>query len=286
VLKVAATLMILIGLGVALMVYVGGLGPQAISSRDVIEVGLARVKESIDLSASQEATVRLQLAISDYTISTGGVPPTELALLVPKYFDQVPEDPNTGEPFEYLLDGMVPRLGAQVRNAGAAVQVASAKRQTEPDQGGEGEQEVSADEVLLQEIPVDTFVYSAEGKRDPFVQFDFSGDQAELAKLPPLQRFSLEQLRVTAILKDSKGEPVAIVEDSRGIGYPVRSGTKIGNAGGEVIEIQTDMIKILETRVDFTGKEIRHVEEMELNKKAEGGGGSGRRRRNSFCSRP
>ena len=89
----------------------------------------------------------------------------------------------------------------------------------------------------------DTFVYNPAGKRDPFKQFDFSARPQNPNAGTPLERYSLGQLRLTAVIIDPKtGAPTALVEDSTGKGYPIKIGAKIGDQGGSVVAIEADQI--------------------------------------------
>ena len=105
--------------------------------------------------------------------------------------------------------------------------------------------------------------YSSEGKRDPFVPTNLSQtDGAQDGA--PLERYSLSQLRLTAVLLDEKKGSTAIIEDGSGKGFTVRIGSRIGDRGGELITIERDRIQIRERTVDFTGKEREEVVEMKL----------------------
>jgi Tfp pilus assembly protein PilP len=95
-------------------------------------------------------------------------------------------------------------------------------------------------------------VYNPAGKRDPFVPFDFSQPSAPPDPANPLTGFDYKELRLSSVLAGGE-EPIAIVEDSTGRGFTVRRGTKIGKAGGEVIEIQRDKLVIQEPRTDSRG---------------------------------
>jgi Tfp pilus assembly protein PilP len=77
--------------------------------------------------------------------------------------------------------------------------------------------------------------------------------------LTPLQQYELRQLTVTAVLWDLK-PPVAMVEDSAGMGFIVSPGTPIGNHGGVVTAIEPGRIIVEEKAVDFYGREeVRKV---------------------------
>ena len=54
------------------------------------------------------------------------------------------------------------------------------------------------------------------------------------------------------------------VEDASGKGYPVRTGAKIGDKGGVIIEILPDAVKVLETTTDMTGTTTQQVSELKI----------------------
>ncbi len=226
------------------------------------------IKEAIDKAASSKsnlsnqrrAQMKIQLAIADFMSKNNGTPPAKLDDLVPNYFDSVPTDPETGQPFPYTLQGKRYVLGAT-----QAVVLAGL--------GGDGSTPPSPEQqkllIATLEEPADKkqFVYDPTGKRDPFMPFDFApkvaGDTGT-----PLERYSLGQLRLTAVLNGGD-EPAAIVEDATGKGFTVRKGTKIGNNGGTVVDILPDKVLILETATDFTGEKKSNTVELKIRTKDE-----------------
>jgi Tfp pilus assembly protein PilP len=58
-----------------------------------------------------------------------------------------------------------------------------------------------------------------------------------LTAIPPLQRYPITALTLTAIITNTQGERFASVENPEGIGYKVERGTVIGNEGARVVEI-------------------------------------------------
>jgi len=97
---------------------------------------------------------------------------------------------------------------------------------------------------------MDPFDYDARGRRDPFAQK--MADQAVSGgpvhgPLLPLQRFELNQLRVTAILWDVK-RPQAMIKDPNGSIYIVTPNSKIGPHNGYVAAIREGEIVIIETQ--------------------------------------
>ncbi|HQH27181.1 MAG TPA: hypothetical protein PLP17_07270, partial [Oligoflexia bacterium] len=142
------------------------------SSKQIVEDGLAQVKATQKLAPEREQLLRLQLAITDY-IANFGAPPDDLAVLVPDYFESIPLDPATKRPFAYLREGNSYKLGEEVTGKSLSSAVAAAKQE---------KTEQEADETALDEVfvnpntmQIEDFMYDASGKRDPFLPFDFSG---------------------------------------------------------------------------------------------------------------
>ena len=124
--------------------------------------------------------------------------------------------------------------------------------------------EDSGDFINPNTMQIDEFIYSVADKRDPFLPFDLSKRVKNDIKKYPLTAYSLGQLRVTAILGGADGTFTAIVEDNSGKGYTIKPGSKIGNAGGEVVEIEEKKVKVLESYVNFNGEEVNNVVEMKI----------------------
>lgn len=248
-----------------------------LSARQTIEAGIEQVMLTTQLEPGQQQLLRVQLSISDY-MASHGVPPDSLESLVPKYFDQVPKDPATEEPFEYVRDGSSYRLGAQV--TGEPVRVASLPKDQSGEQSETADTEIDLENfVNPNTMELEHFVYDPAGKRNPFQPFDFSQKIKVDESAPPLQRYGLGQLKVTAILTEADGEMTAFVEDVAGIGYPVRVDTKIGTSNGVVVKIEKDRVHVVETIVDFTGEEKKNHVEMKLEPTAGKKGDQGRGRR-------
>jgi len=103
--------------------------------------------------------------------------------------------------------------------------------------------------------------YDSTGRRDPFrpprAGSSRTGEQT------PLQRYEIGQLRLVAIIYDTR-EPRAVVEDDQGLGYIVKVGTAIGPNGGQVREIERGRVLISEDSVDFYGEHRANEVTMEL----------------------
>lgn len=239
-------------------------GDQPLTPRATLDAGVKQLRaKGKDLTPEEEQLLRVQLALSDYQ-ATHGNAPESLNELVPKYFDSVPLDPRTGKSFEYIREGRTFRLG---NTDPRPIQLASSSV------GAKGGKPVEAllandqDFVNPNQLEVDDFVYDPTGKRDPFQALDLSEPAPTGAT--PLERYSIGQLRVAAVMTGFNGEKKAIVEDSQGRGYTVGIGTKIGSNNGVIVEILEDTVKIVETKVDFTGREVQNAIEMKIVKEIE-----------------
>ena len=243
------------------------LGEGTTGPRQIIESGLAQARSTRNLSAPEEELLRVQLALSDY-ITKNGTAPETLTDLVPVYFDEVPVNSQTGNQFQYKSEGATYRLGEQIEGKKAKPAIGTGKKLgvEKSTQEKTLEEMFGEDFVNPNTMKKDDFVYDPSGKRDPFRPFDFSPKLVRDGPLTPLERYSVGQLRLTAVLSSPNGAPTAIVEDSAGKGFTVRKGTKIGNQGGVVMAIEADTIKILETHVAFTGEKSNKVVEMKINR--------------------
>ena len=225
------------------------LGEQPLTTRQAIEEGVALATQDANISESEKQQLRAQLAVADYTAKNGR-PPASIEDLVPKYFDAVPVDPISGE--KLSLGMSAPTKVAKGKKGGK-------KKSADEELGGEGF-------INPNTMAVSDFVYDPLDKRDPFETFDFSGDQTLDTSLPPLQRYSLGQLKVTAILKQPNGEYSAFIEDVTGVGYPAKKGTNVGSNAGVVVKITEDSVFVVEQKKDFTGKMNRSTIEMKIQR--------------------
>jgi type IV pilus assembly protein PilP len=125
-------------------------------------------------------------------------------------------------------------------------------------------------------VEMPEYRYDPKGKTDPFKPFVRLELPTAVKKGPekkkytgnltPLQRVSLDKVRVTGIA-GSQAKRVAMVEDGAGKGYIVYLGTLIGENGGRVIQILPDRV-IVEEKVGegSKGKEKSHRVALKLHK--------------------
>lgn len=204
---------------------------------------------------------RVVLSVDQFRLKRGRLP-QRLEELVPEWFAQVPLDPRTGKPFSFTVSGDRFFVGD-----GASKGAQSAINGDEELSEAEREELLTSFDAFE---PDDGYRYDPTGRRDPFTPVDFSIKVSVDTTVPPLQRFSLGQLKLSAILRGGD-EPSAMVETQEGMGYPVKQGSKIGNNQGEVVEILNDKIVIRETHSDFSGAVKERFVEMNLRADSESG---------------
>lgn len=118
-------------------------------------------------------------------------------------------------------------------------------------------------------------LYARKGKLDPFAPFiqgtePESGGEAEeelQRRKPrtPLERLSLGQLRLTAVM-ETPGKRLALVEESSGKGYVVKKGTYIGDQGGRITRVLSEAIVIEEKYRDAFGNVDTREKKLKLQK--------------------
>ncbi|MEW6594950.1 MAG: hypothetical protein AB1413_08800 [Thermodesulfobacteriota bacterium] len=129
---------------------------------------------------------------------------------------------------------------------------------------------MAAIEKLLQEnSAASSFVYLREGRPDPFFPFLTQQPQKGDAggELSGMQRFEPGQLRLVAIVHSARG-PVAMVQDSAGIGYTLRRGSPIGRSG-EVVDIVGNKVIIRQEAFSTTKEKQYRTTEMVLTKEGD-----------------
>lgn len=83
----------------------------------------------------------------------------------------------------------------------------------------------------------------------------------------PLERISLDQLKLVAIIRASSGNR-ALVEDTVGKGYIIKNGTYIGLNSGMVTQINPESVIIEEEVENLKGEMVLQSTEMKLQKPA------------------
>lgn len=135
-----------------------------------------------------------------------------------------------------------------------------------PDAGASPDQAL---ETALASGQTPPFVYNRE-RPDPFFPFltqeIMKAEAKAQAELTGTQKFEPAQLTLVAIVSGKRGL-LAMVQDSSGIGYVLRKGTKIGETG-EVIQITQEKV-IIEQMKNVAGERTSRKIEMILNKEGE-----------------
>ena len=245
--------------------------PQPVSIKEAIQTQLD--KQSVDEKRKEQ--LRVQLSVADFQQKQSKLP-DNLQELVPVYFDEVPKVPGTSDPFEYYVTNGKYYVGDKP----TIVALQSGTTPAKPGQGGvflkaDSTVPLTAtvqkalidslkDEGALQQVAT---VYDSTGKRDPFRPFDFAPAATVDESKTPLERYDVNQLKLTAVLSGAAGEPTATVENAAGKGFIVKKGIKIGLNNGEVVDIKPDRLIVIETTVDFTGQKKTKTIELRLRTK-------------------
>ena len=102
-------------------------------------------------------------------------------------------------------------------------------------------------------------IYNPQGKPDPFQPFlreSAAGKGAEGACTTPLECMDLGQLSLTAVVSESGGRMVAMVQDASGKGYVIKKGIRIGYNKGVVKDILPDRVVVEEESEDMRGQPL------------------------------
>ncbi len=93
------------------------------------------------------------------------------------------------------------------------------------------------------------YAYNPMGKRDPFRSADETkgptSPEGELKCTEPLCQFDLESLALVAVVSGD-ANPLAMFEDSAGIGYLIHRNSRVGRQGGKVTQILRDCVVVTE----------------------------------------
>lgn len=122
--------------------------------------------------------------------------------------------------------------------------------------------------------PAMVFSYDPNGLRDPFEPFIKIEEKKQAAQpapkafvaRTPLQRFSLDEIKLVGVLWTPAGKATALVEDPQNKGYMVSVGAYLGDRGGKIVRIQPDRVVIEERFSDVLGQEKVNVSNIVLHK--------------------
>jgi type IV pilus assembly protein PilP len=124
-------------------------------------------------------------------------------------------------------------------------------------------------EVKMNEAPKEAeFVYSSEGRRDPFVPLSKIRRPVTESAEPqtPLQSYDLSQFRLVGVIV-GKGASKAMVLAPDGKSYVIAKGVKIGKNNGVVLDINSDAVRVKEKYYDFSGNIIENIQEIAVPKR-------------------
>jgi type IV pilus assembly protein PilP len=118
----------------------------------------------------------------------------------------------------------------------------------------------------------DPFVYTREGRSDPFMPFVSErevqkDEEGEKEELTGMRKFEPGQLSLTGIVFTESG-PMAMVQDAVGIGYVLREGNELGRSG-VVNKISKNLVVIKQKYKNTAGDEKYRLVEMLLKKEGE-----------------
>lgn len=158
--------------------------------------------------------------------------------------------------------------------------IAVKKKARVPEKGETAKTEAStkkpAKDVVGQESQATTRIYDPKQRIDPFAPvFGAKKEDAEervgkrKKRIPqtPLERISLDQLKLVAIIRASTGNR-ALVEDAMGKGYIIRNGTYIGLNSGMVTQINANSVIVEEEVENLKGDFVLQSTEIKLQKPA------------------
>ncbi len=117
-------------------------------------------------------------------------------------------------------------------------------------------------------VKVVEWSYSPGAMRDPFVALVKAKKEVvrDLAKLPPLQRYDLASLKLSAIMIMGRKAAAQVVAPDKKA-YTLRVGTLVGPEGGKVKSISSDKVVVVTEYEDYAGRKVQQQEELLLHKK-------------------
>ena len=127
---------------------------------------------------------------------------------------------------------------------------ASDAQAPEGEPGSEADKSLEERTSAIQPVSEVRPPYDPAGKRDPFKPFiklmDIPSAGPAPVVVPPIQRYSLDQFRISGIVWMS-GKPQAMVVDPEGNTYFLGDGDRIGNKEGEILEVRNNGLLVQET---------------------------------------
>ena len=111
--------------------------------------------------------------------------------------------------------------------------------------------------------------------RDPFIPFIKFTEETEKGHkkkkhLLPLQRYTLTQLKLIAIIDAGSAGKWAMVQDASGKGYTLKKGMPVGSEGGFVKDIFRDKVIVQQNVVNLLGKKKKKLTAIKLHPEKKG----------------
>lgn len=111
-------------------------------------------------------------------------------------------------------------------------------------------------------------IYSPVGKRDPFKVPSLAVLQnRDLASLIPLEQYSVEQLELKGILKESGAKARAMFEDPAGETFILTEGDRLGKEKATISRILNTEVIVTEKTFNYLGVESLYEKVISLPQK-------------------
>jgi type IV pilus assembly protein PilP len=147
------------------------------------------------------------------------------------------------------------------------------------DQKEDSKATVVSKKISVQKLPQPR-IYDPKVRLNPFIPLFRSDNKESVADKPsdkkkrkkrvpqtPLERISINQLKLVAVLRASSGNR-GLVEDNSGKGYIIKNGTYIGLNSGIVTQINANNVIVEEELENLMGELILQNTEIKLQKPA------------------
>lgn len=119
-------------------------------------------------------------------------------------------------------------------------------------------------EIIKKSIPTEQSAPSILEERDPFVPYYSINKDRSFDETIPLTQIDISDLRLAAVIKDPKGTYAAAVQTQQGRSFILKRGARIGNRGGQVVEITASKVIISEIVQNSVGKKAVHFREIAM----------------------
>lgn len=124
--------------------------------------------------------------------------------------------------------------------------------------------------VEIYEAKAREHTFDPEGMVDPFRPIEAvmprapeAEEKPETVPLTPLQRMTLSQLKLKAVVMAGRNTR-AMLEDSAGMGYIIKTGDLVGTREGRVMAIHQDRVEIKEFFKSYTGKKKARISVLRI----------------------